>query len=275
MYCRNATMQEEDRRAILIPFSGMKTYALDRREPAASLRDWVDLIWIVRWQLGPGEAFAQETLPHPSVNVVLGTHRPGVHGVVTKRFVARLTGSGWAVGARFAPGVFYPFLGRDLATIADRELTLADVFGARGAALVRHADEAPMEERPALLEDFLAARAANLDDAMVAARDAVRLAQSDPSIARADVLAKRAAMSVRTLERLFRKHVGASPKVVIRRFRIQEACLHASSGTGVAWTALAQQLGYFDQAHFIRDFKSQVGRTPLEYAKLCERASTS
>ena len=39
----------------------------------------------------------------------------------------------------------------------------------------------------------------------------------------------------------------------------------------VDWSALAQELGYFDQAHFIRDFKAQIGRTPAAYAAACAR----
>ena len=46
------------------------------------------------------------------------------------------------------------------------------------------------------------------------------------------------------------------------------------SGDAVDLPALALDLGYFDQPHFIRDFKSQVGRTPAQYAKQCaSRAS--
>jgi AraC-like DNA-binding protein len=35
----------------------------------------------------------------------------------------------------------------------------------------------------------------------------------------------------------------------------------------VAWAVLAQELGYFDQAHFISDFKKLVGRTPADYER--------
>ena len=227
----------------------------------------------MKWKLAPGEVFVQETLPHPAVNVVLGTHRAGVHGVVTKRFVVDLRGSGWVVGARFAPGVFFPFLGRDVATITDRDEPVPTVFGSSGKRAVRAAESATFDERVRILESLLLGKKPKLDAAMILARDAVRLAQREPSIARADGLAKECGVGVRTLERLFKKHVGCSPKIVIRRFRVHEACLRVQSGERVVWTKLAQDLSYFDQAHFIRDFKSQVGRTPLEYAKLCEAAS--
>jgi AraC-like DNA-binding protein len=53
---------------------------------------------------------------------------------------------------------------------------------------------------------------------------------------------------------------------VVQRFRLQEAALRlATTETTVA--TVAAELGYFDQAHFVRDFKSVVGRTPVDYAR--------
>jgi len=45
-------------------------------------------------------------------------------------------------------------------------------------------------------------------------------------------------------------------------------------GTSVDWAALAQDLGYHDQSHFIRDFRAQVGATPAAYARRCREAAT-
>ena len=75
-----------------------------------------------------------------------------------------------------------------------------------------------------------------------------------------------------TLERTFRRCVGVGPKWILRRFRVHEACERIAAGAPPCWSALAAELGYFDQAHFIRDFKSQVGRTPAEYAAACAGA---
>ena len=58
-----------------------------------------------------------------------------------------------------------------------------------------------------------------------------------------------------------------SPKWVIRRYRLHEALERVNAGHRVDWAALAAELGYFDQAHFIRDFKALVGRTPAEYGR--------
>ncbi len=74
---------------------------------------------------------------------------------------------------------------------------------------------------------------------------------------------------MRALERLFRRQIGLPPKTVIRRFRVQQAAARVAAGEAIAWTALAHDLGYCDQAHFIREFKAQTGRTPTQYAAWC------
>jgi AraC-like DNA-binding protein len=94
----------------------------------------------------------------------------------------------------------------------------------------------------------------------------VDLAESDRELLRVAQLAARAGLTVRTLERLFSRHVGVSPKWVLRRFRMQEAAARVVAGEVAAWSALAHDLGFFDQAHFIREFKLQIGSTPECYA---------
>ena len=81
-------------------------------------------------------------------------------------------------------------------------------------------------------------------------------------------VARRQAVSTRTLQRLFRRHVGVGPKWVLRRLRMHDALEALGSGRGdTDWTRFALELGYFDHAHFIRDFRAVVGRSPAEYAR--------
>jgi AraC-like DNA-binding protein len=54
---------------------------------------------------------------------------------------------------------------------------------------------------------------------------------------------------------------------VIRRYRLHDAADRLAEGESVNWPDLALDLGYFDQAHFIKDFKAIVGVPPAEYAR--------
>jgi AraC-like DNA-binding protein len=257
---------------ILNPGAGRGNFALERVAPSADLAWLVERYWLISWDLRGRETFAQETLPHPCVNVVIGTHRPGV-GLGTKRFVAELEGRGWVLGVKFRSGAFHALYRRDVAELAGRERSIESVFGEDGGALeasvlARGGGTACIES----VEQFLRARRPARDENIDTAARAVEVARADPSIGRTRDLASRVELSPRTLERLFHRYVGVSPKWIIRRYRVHEACERAASGEAPSWSELAQELGYFDQAHFIRDFKAQVGRTPAQYAKLCASA---
>ena len=73
-------------------------------------------------------------------------------------------------------------------------------------------------------------------------------------------------MSPRQLERLFSERVGISPKLFLRIVRFQEVVRATRSGRrDLGWAALAAEHGFYDQAHFINDFKAFVGRTPADW----------
>ncbi|HMF12979.1 MAG TPA: helix-turn-helix domain-containing protein, partial [Gemmataceae bacterium] len=74
-------------------------------------------------------------------------------------------------------------------------------------------------------------------------------------------------VSVRQLERGFRHVIGTSPKVFARTVRFQEAQQRLLFDPDADLTSLAYECGYFDQAHFIKDFKAFTGQTPSEYAQ--------
>ncbi len=255
---------------ILVPRAGDGRFTLIRHAPADDLAEIVDRFWIVRWDLRNEPAFEQETLPFPCVNLGIGAHRPGVHGPLTSRFVARLEGQGWVLGTKFRPAGFRGMTSVPPVEWVDRVLPLGDVFADPGRTLERAVLLASDDvARIAHLERFVRAQHSGMDDEGREANRIVELARVDTAIARVADLAARAGRSVRAIERILRTHVGVPPKWIIQRFRVQEAAARLAAGAAVDCPALAQELGYFDQAHFIRDFKSQVGQTPAQYAKTC------
>ena len=65
----------------------------------------------------------------------------------------------------------------------------------------------------------------------------------------------------------FRDHVGLPPKTMARVIRFERAVrLLRDSGTPLGWAEIAYRCGYFDQAHFNREFREFAGRTPTEFA---------
>jgi len=63
----------------------------------------------------------------------------------------------------------------------------------------------------------------------------------------------------------FKTAVGMTPKSYSRVLRFQRAVALAERGHRLDWTRVALETGYFDQAHFIHDFRSFAGITPTHY----------
>ena len=66
---------------------------------------------------------------------------------------------------------------------------------------------------------------------------------------------------------LFRQQVGVSPKQFLRIMRFQKAIYAIETSQHIRWSQVSRDSGYYDQAHFIHDFKFFSGFTPNEYMK--------
>jgi AraC-like DNA-binding protein len=65
----------------------------------------------------------------------------------------------------------------------------------------------------------------------------------------------------------FREEVGLTPKLFCRVRRFQRAIQSIAQGRTVEWAGVAADCGYFDQAHFIHDFKAFSGLSPTAYLR--------
>jgi AraC-like DNA-binding protein len=63
----------------------------------------------------------------------------------------------------------------------------------------------------------------------------------------------------------FRRHVGLTPKLFCRIRRFQDVLARVTRDTPVNWADIACACGYFDQAHFVHDFRAFSGLTPTRY----------
>jgi AraC-like DNA-binding protein len=113
-----------------------------------------------------------------------------------------------------------------------------------------------------LVENFLIARAPDIrPDPIV--REAVSWIEESRAMARIEELARLVGLSQSALERRFRRVVGASPKKFASIVRLRHV-LHLHS-KGADFTSIAHAAGYYDQSHFIKDFKRFSGLAPETY----------
>jgi len=249
-------------------------YRHARYHPSSDLEPFVEHYWSVRWDLRGLEAQRAETLPHPSVHMIF--ERPAesrIAGVTRGKFSRLLEGEGAVFAVKFKPGGFYPLVRVPMSTFTDTTVSLREVFGADGNALDRAVlsedEDAP---RITVVENFLRQRRSDPDEDAARVAEIVYAVADDREISKVEHLVDRYGMNKRMLQRLFAKYVGVSPKWVIQRYRLHEAAEQLAAAPAISQSALASALGYSDQAHFVRDFKTTVGTSPATYAR---RARTS
>jgi AraC-like DNA-binding protein len=252
--------------AILRPSEAEQTITVTRLPASGPLEPYVDYLWYVGWRAV--EEHRQQVVPQPRVHVAAEHGRLLVHGISHQPFFRTLSGVGHTLGAAFHPGGFRPLLRRRVGTLCDLVVPAGELF---------EVDDRPVAQRilagsdvPAMveaLESYLLALDPEPDPVVEEVRALVQLAEEDRGITRAEQLADRGAMSLRSLQRLFTDYVGIGPKWVIARWRILDAAAAAHGGDPVDWAALAVELGFTDQAHLTRAFTAVVGTPPATYER--------
>jgi AraC-like DNA-binding protein len=245
--------------------------------PAEDLAGVVAAYWTGRWDLRGQTPHVTELLGDPCVHFVCeagGPHAGArVVGVWTRLWKRTLEGVGRVRGVKLRAGAARAFLAAPAAAFRNRIVPLDAAFG-RGAARLRRAVLEPAEDHEgfAAFEAWLRAHRRPDDDGQISLSVALveRIAR-DADITSVERLAAIAGLHPRALQRLFREHVGASPKWVIRRNRLQEVALRLERGEATSLAMLAAELGYTDQAHLARDFKAVVGKSPSAFAAFVHR----
>ncbi|MCV2361937.1 helix-turn-helix domain-containing protein [Paucibacter sp. DJ1R-11] len=238
-----------------------------RLAPPEDLADWIEHIWRVRWNLEGLPPQLQETLPHPNIHLVLEPSMAAFWGVHSRRWSRELSARSLALGIKFRPGAFRPWLGGPVSALSDRSLALQELFGPEAQALSAALEIDALAEAATPVLDFLRARLPAPDPQALLAGRIVDSVAADLSLHSAEVLAARWSLSLRSLQRLFSEYVGVGPKWVIQCYRMHEAVARVQAGETISWAALAQDLGFFDQAHFSAAFRRLIGQTPGSYSK--------
>lgn len=258
-------------KGILHPDEQARHRTLSRLPAGSAVDRFVEWYWSVRWDLRGRPPYFAEVLPYPCVNVTFerSETRTGgfVNGVSTTKYIRELRGAGETFGIRFRAGGFGAYTGLDVGSFRDASVALTEVLpdaaGLTERVLAAHSNH----QRRTIVEEFFGARSAPDDPTYRLVLHIVEAMEHDQELTRVDQVTDRFGVPIRTLQRMFRRYVGAGPKWVLRRYRLQDGADLLARGRIEDLAALAAELGYFDQAHFSREFTAEVGMAPLEYAK--------
>jgi AraC-like DNA-binding protein len=90
----------------------------------------------------------------------------------------------------------------------------------------------------------------------------------NPVLLQLKTLSNRLGYSQKHFIDLFKKQVGVNPKTYLKIIRFQKAIQEIELKKSTSWSQIAIESGFYDQAHFINEFKSFSGFTPNEYLRL-------
>lgn len=260
-------------KGILHPREQERHRRLIRLPAGPHTAEFVEWYWSVSWDLRGRPPYQAQVLPFPSVNVSFersATRTGGfVTGVTTGKFVRELVGEGETFAAKFRPGGFGAFTGIDVGALRDTAIELTEVLPEAAGLTERVLAADSAGERRDIVDAYFAraARRRTPDDNYLLVLRIIAAMEADPDLTRVDQVTARFGIPIRTLQRLFRRYVGAGPKWVLRRYRLQDGAQLLAQGRTDDLATLALELGYFDQAHFSREFANEIGMAPLEYAR--------
>lgn len=247
-------------------------FDLQRWAPSPDAGRFVEHFWSVSWDRRDAGPFESTVITFPALHLTRewgddvarhGHPLPNtlLHGVVQRVFRTTISQRGTVVGARFRPGGFTARFGRDAGALTGCVVPVDDELF--GAPIILDDD---VETVRACLDAAIGDHAGEVDATYQALTPLVERMRDDDTLHRVEQVMAHSPWSVRTTQRVFRRYVGVPVKWVLCRYRLQQAALEIESTPDVDFADLAVRLGWYDQAHFINDFRSMLGWTPGEYA---------
>jgi AraC-like DNA-binding protein len=245
-----------------------------RYAPGSGLGDVVRRYWIPVWSMPAGTSTVQRVLQYPVCLFVVSPEYSIMVGVDTGLGRQELAGEGWALGVMLQPAAGSILLDGPVSQLTDKRIPLSDVPGLAGTLLterIRSALRPAPSEEPshraaiALVEDALHALGP-VDEEGLFVNRIVEYVERRSDVQRVGQVCDEFGIGERALQRLTARRIGLSPKWLVQRRRLHEAAERLRTGDRVDLAAVAADLGYADQAHFTRDFRTVTGLTPGGFA---------
>ena len=250
--------------------------------PSNALTPYIKRYWAIENTLEKGEKCVERIIPTGMPELALYfTPRPNVlnekkrlsdnvilYGPNNDFYDLELTGSLSVFVIVFQPHGLMRFLKFPLHEICNRNVPLKHLIGQAGQDLEeRMGEAATFHQRVSIVEGYLwnLLRPGVFDFEFQRISHIVALIKQTHGNISIGQMASEACLCRRQFERIFAEHVGISPKQYLKIIRFQYAIFQKQKNVNLDMIELAYKSGYFDQPHFINDFKSLCGLTPNQY----------
>ncbi|MFC3852268.1 helix-turn-helix domain-containing protein [Salinispirillum marinum] len=171
------------------------------------------------------------------------------------------------VAVRFYPAGLYEFIAGDAAPFTNQVVPGCAVFGSKITALREQLLREPSPEK--ILEvfaDWLTHQRSKRQD--LAVRQVIEQLLHNPTAETLKQALDAQPYSHKHFVKLFTEHTGTTPKRLQRILRFQQIFQAIQRADKVSWGTISHDCGYYDQAHFIKEFKAFSGINPKEYLAL-------
>ena len=238
------------------------------RRPAKALSRWLHCVWTFE---NEGSGAPDRIVPDGRAELVIHHgepfHESGAQGdwvrqprvlfagQLTRPLRLRAAGRACVVGVRFRPAGARAFLGAPLRDATDRRIAVAGLDPR---------DAADPEAAEAFVLDRIERLRIQDDEPVRACAERIEAAAGQVSTAELVALA---GLGRRQLERRFAETVGIGPALLAAIFRFRSVFDVIEHDAARPWTDAAVAAGYYDQSHFIREFRRFVGCTPSDFQR--------
>jgi AraC-like DNA-binding protein len=219
---------------------------------------------LIDFNQGPQFIYDNDTLEEKQA-----CHRVWASGVRTRPITIPSGSGATMMVISFKKGMaapFFPFPMCELAnSVVDADLIWGTLLGELRESLL---NEKEIGRRFMLLESFLLERFASrlkINPCVSFAVDEMTHRPDRLSITRMN---EKIGYSPKHFNEMFKRNVGITPKAYLRIMRFQKAVSSIDAGKPAEWDMIAQECGFYDQSHFINDFKHFSGFTPEQYSKI-------
>nr|GGG78976.1 hypothetical protein GCM10011398_25380 [Virgibacillus oceani] len=172
----------------------------------------------------------------------------------------------YTIGVHFKPGGAFPFLKLPIIELHNNHVTLDTVWGVKAAEMRERLLEAEMPTAKfQILEHYLIEVMTKDSSLHPAVSFAIKKFQAFPQQLKIADVTEQISLSPRQFIQVFKDNAGLTPKQFCRIQRFQIVLRSMKDVKHVDWAGIALSCGYYDQAHFIHDFRAFSGFSPTTY----------